>query len=71
MFEIKVRAEGLSAEASTARGGEEGQHYYDVPDTHSVAIVAPHHATPISRIAVGRYEVFDQEPMANCEPLKR
>ena len=69
--EIKTRAKRLLEEEPTARGGKDGRYFYDVPDTHSVAIVASHHGMPISRIEVGKYEVFDQEPMVNREPLKR
>ena len=69
--EIKNRAKRLLKDEPTARGADAGGYFYDVPDTHSVAIVASHHGMPISRIQVGKYVVFDQEPMVNREPLKR
>ena len=68
--EIKTRAAKLLDEEPSARGGQR-DYFRDIPDTHSVAIVASHHGMPISRIDVGKYEVFDQEPMVNREPLER
>ena len=48
-----------------------GEYFLDVPDTHSVAIVASHLGMPIRQIEVGRYEVFDQRPQVNNDPLNR
>ena len=68
--EIKDRANKLLREEPAARGGQ-GEYFLDVPDTHSVAIVASHLGMPIRQIEVRRYEVFDQMPQVNNEPLKR
>ena len=69
--EIKDRTNRLLNEEPAARGGLEGDYFHDVPDTHSVAIVASHHGMPIRQIEVRRYAVFDQNPQVNYEPLKR
>ena len=68
--EIKVRAEKLLEDEPAARGGQEG-YFLDVPDTHSVAIVASHLGMPIRQIEVRSYKVFDKAPQVNSEPLKR
>ena len=68
--EIKARAERLLREEPAARGGQE-EYFLDVPDTHSVAIVASHRGMPIRQIEVRRYTVFDKKPQVNSEPLKR
>ena len=47
------------------------KHFLDIPDTHSVAIVASHLGLPIREIAVGKYQVFDEEPQVNSGPLER
>ena len=69
--EIKKRSERLLAGEPNAQGGQPGKYFLDVPDTHSVAIVASHLGIPISQIEVGRYEVFDEKPQVNSEPLNR
>ena len=68
--EIKSRAESLLGSEPAARGGD-GEYFTDIPDTHSVAIVASHLGMPISNIKVGKYEVFDKNTQVNAEPLKR
>jgi len=71
MFEdIKGRSKKLLEEEPKARGGD-GEYFYDIPDTHSVAIVASHHGIPISQIEVGKYKVFEEKPMVNRKPLER
>ena len=52
-----------------AAGDEE--YFLEVPDTHSVAIVASHIGMPIREIEVRSYQVFDKSPQVNTEPLKR
>ena len=44
---------------------------FTIPDTHSVAIVASHLGMPIREIHVEKYQVFDQEPQVNSDPLER
>ena len=69
--EIRRRTSQLLDAEAFARGGEKGQYYFDVPDTHSVAIVASHHGMPIRQIEVRTYPVFDKRPMVNIGPLRR
>ena len=45
--EIKKRAIELLEEEPAARGGNDGDYFFDIPDTHSVAIVASHLGMPI------------------------
>ena len=61
---------GACVEEPAALGGQE-EYFLDVPDTHSVAIVASHLGMPIRQIEVRRYRVFDKKPQVNHEPLKR
>ena len=68
--EIKRRAEELLEDEPLARGNE-GNYFFDIPDTHSVAIVASHEGKPIRSIKVGKYKVFDKEPQVNGPPLLR
>ena len=71
MFDaIKDRTKDLLEHEVRARGNN-GDYFLDIPDTHSVAIVASHHGIPIRDISVGKYQVFDEEPQVNSEPLKR
>ena len=69
--EIKSRANRLLKEEPAARGALPSEYFLDIPDTHSVAIVASHLGMPIRQIEVRRYVVFDQEPQVNHEPLTR
>ena len=69
--EIKKRSNKLLTQEAAARGNKTGKYFLDVPDTHSVAIVASHLGMPIREITVGRYSVFDQEPQVNSAPLER
>ena len=68
--EIRRRAGNLLDQEPSARGSA-GKMFFDIPDTHSVAIVASHYGLPIRNIRVGKYEVFDQSPQVNSEPLCR
>ncbi len=69
--EIKLRALGLLTAEPAARGGHIDEYFRDVPDTHSVAIVASHLGMPIRQIEVRSYQVFDKSPQVNSEPLER
>ena len=69
--EIKVRAKRLLKNEPAARGGQVDEYFLDIPDTHSVAIVASHIGMPIRQIEVRSYQVFDKAPQVNSEPLKR
>jgi cellulose biosynthesis protein BcsQ len=68
--EIKRRTKALLKDEPMARG-KQGDFFFDIPDTHSVAIVASHEGKPIRCIKVGKYKVFDQEPQVNGTPLQR
>ena len=71
MFEaIKDRTQALLSAEPKARGNN-GDYFFDVPDTHSVAIVASHLGIPIRDIEVRKYKVFDKEPQVNRVPLDR
>ena len=50
---------------------ENGPHFEDVPDSHSVAIVCSHLGIPLYALKPGRYQVHDTEPQVNSEPLNR
>ena len=72
MFDdIKDRAQRLLDDEPAARGGQREAYFFEVPDTHSVAIVASHLGMPIRKIEVRSYQVFDKAPQVNSEPLKR
>ncbi|MCH9853792.1 MAG: ParA family protein [Alphaproteobacteria bacterium] len=71
MFDaIKTEVGNLITTEPLANSGEENL-FDDIPDTHSVAIVASHLGMPIHTITVGQYEVHDQNPQVNHEPLAR
>ena len=71
MFEaIKARTQALLEAEPKARGNS-GDYFFDIPDTHSVAIVASHLGIPIRAIEVRKYKVFDKEPQVNSVPLQR
>ena len=67
----RSRAQKLLNDEPAARGGQMAEYFLDVPDTHSVAIVASHLGMPIRQIEVRSYQVFDKSPQVNSEPLKR
>ena len=71
MFQaIRKRTENLLNSEPQARGNEEDC-FFDIPDTHSVAIVASHLGLPIRDIEVRKYQVYDKEPQVNSGPLER
>lgn len=45
--------------------------YEEIPDSHSVTIVCSHLGKPLYSITPGKYDVYDQKPQVNPEPLKR
>jgi chromosome partitioning protein len=45
--------------------------FHDIPDSHSVAIVCSHSGIPLFQLKPGPYEVYDQNPQVNPEPLQR
>ena len=72
MFEnIKNEVKSLFETERSARG-QEGKHiFHDIPDTHSVAIVASHKGLPIRKIKVGKYQVYEQNPQVQGVALDR
>ena len=72
MFDsIKERSLKLLKYEPKARGSTKQEYFFDIPDTHSVAILASHLGRPIHTITVGKYQVFDKEPQVNGLPLER
>lgn len=47
------------------------QPFIDIPDAHSVAIVAAHEGVPLSRVRLGTHDVHDEVCQVNPEPLDR
>jgi chromosome partitioning protein len=68
--EIKRRVEELKT-AIPDYFINDGPHFEDIPDSHSVAIVCSHQGIPLYTLKPGRYEVHDTEPQVNSEPLQR
>jgi chromosome partitioning protein len=71
MFDaIKVRVEKLkSDEPAHFVGGKVV--FHDIPDSHSVSIVCSHLGLPLYALKPGQYEVHDENPQVNPEPLER
>jgi cellulose biosynthesis protein BcsQ len=68
--EIKRHANRLKEQAPQYFGNG-GPTFYDIPDSHSVAIVCSHLGTPLYSLNPGRYKVNDTRPQVNSEPLDR
>ena len=72
MFEeIKRRTIRLLDDEPRANGIVADSPFYDIPDTHSVAIVSSHFGLPIHRLEMKKYDVFGEKPQVNQEPLER
>jgi cellulose biosynthesis protein BcsQ len=48
-----------------------GSEFLDVPDAHSVSIVASHEGVPLSKVTMGTHDVHDTVCQVNEEPLER
>ncbi|MCH9843964.1 MAG: ParA family protein [Alphaproteobacteria bacterium] len=71
MFDaIKTEVDNLITIEPLANSGEENL-FYDIPDTHSVAIVASHLGMPIHKIKHTKYPVHNKNSQVNSGPLKR
>jgi len=71
MFEeIKKRVVELQA-AIPGQFSESGPFFDDMPDSHAVAIVCSHLGKPLFALTPGQYEVYDENPQVNREPLDR
>lgn len=68
--EIKVRVEKLEKKLPAAFVKAQ-EKFFDVPDNHSVAIVASHQGKPLSKLTPGKYDVHDENPQINNDPLDR
>lgn len=68
--EIKRRTQALAA-AAPEYFDKDGPNFADIPDSHSVAVVCSHQGIPLYRLRPGKYEVHDEEPQVNQEPLDR
>jgi cellulose biosynthesis protein BcsQ len=68
--EIKRHANQLR-QNSPQYFNKNGPMFYDIPDSHSVAIVCSHLGKPLYSVKPGRYPVHDTEPQVNSEPLDR
>ncbi len=51
--------------------GEQSERFFNVPDTHSVSIVASHHGMPLRGIKAGPYKVHGIQTQVNKDPLDR
>jgi len=45
--------------------------FHEIPDNHSVAIVCSHLGLPLYDVEPGKYQVHDENPQVNSEPLDR
>lgn len=71
MFDnIKERVERLRQKSPTSFAAGDFS-YEDMPDSHSVTIVCSHEGLPLSKVKVGKYEIYDIEAQVNQEPLER
>lgn len=71
--EIRGRVAGLRAQIPRyfSLPPNVGDPFYDIPDAHTVAIVASHFGKPLSAITAARYDIFNVEARVNEEPLAR
>ena len=69
--EIKVRVGELKNNCPTAFVKQSIDLFFDVPDNHSVAIVASHQGKPLYSLHPGKYSVHEENPQINKEPLDR
>jgi chromosome partitioning protein len=71
MFDQIKRHAGKLRENAPEYFESDGPTFYDIPDSHSVAIVCSHLGKPLYSVKPGRYQVYDTEPQVNSEPLDR
>ena len=68
--EIKNRVKAIQErEPSHVVSG--GPKFFDIPDTHSVAIVCSHHGLPLYDVQTRKYAVHDTNPQVNSGPLQQ
>jgi cellulose biosynthesis protein BcsQ len=68
--EIKNRAAKLK-KTDSSRFVPGSINFKVIPDNHSVAIVCSHLGKPLYAISPGQYQVHDEKPQVNDEPLDR
>jgi chromosome partitioning protein len=69
--EIRDRVSSLRTQIARYFSMASADPFYDIPDAHTVAIVASHFGMPLSAITATRYDIFDVEARVNEEPLNR
>jgi cellulose biosynthesis protein BcsQ len=68
--EIKRRVGVIQKQAPQHFVGK-SVNFSEIPDNHSVAIVCSHLGKPLYAITPGQYQVHDEHPQVNSEPLDR
>ena len=69
--EIKRRADKLRATSSAIFSAQEEDLFLDIPDAHSVSVVASHVGTPLHRIKLGKYDIFGNQTQVRKDSLER
>jgi cellulose biosynthesis protein BcsQ len=69
--EIQGRVRDLQGKVPRHFSLPAGQAFIDVPDAHSVAIVAAHEGMPLSRVTLGAHDIHGVTCQVNPEPLDR
>lgn len=70
--EVKKRVTTLRTKIPSAFSvGSKGSPFFDIPDAHSVSVVASHLGKPLSDIKVRRYDIHGIDAQVNAEPLNR
>jgi len=71
MFEA-IKAKTRELQAKSPHSFVSGTAIFDdIPDSHSVAIVCSHNGIPLFGLKPGKYEVYEENPQVNPEPLDR
>jgi chromosome partitioning protein len=68
--EIKRRIEAHRNDSPSVFSGTNFT-YDDIPDSHSVTIVCSHKGMPLYDVKPGKYQIHDETPQVNEEPLNR
>jgi hypothetical protein len=68
--EIKKRVGGMKDDAPQHFVGGK-VNFAEIPDNHSVAIVCSHLGRPLFSIKPDKYEVYEEHPQINSDPLDR
>jgi len=68
--EIKRRIESHRKDSFSEFSGIDFN-YDDIPDSHSVTIVCSHQGKPLFNVKPGKYQIHNENPQVNEEPLNR